>query len=207
MNQLINEQMDFERLVPDRASPGQMLKMAREIRKLSQVDIAQQMNLREQWIIDIENDNYNAAAALIYIKGYLQSYARLVGISAEKVLGAFKEMKFDENFSKRKPQVNTDEHFAKRQSVFCDNSLDAKTHRSKSTKWTLWGTIFILLLVAVLAVTKFSNPRTINNKQQSASIELNDTTAELNTVPTKQAKSSKASLKSSSLSQKVAIQN
>ncbi len=148
MPSITDEQMDFERLVPDRASPGQMLKMAREMRKLSPTDIAKQLNLRVQWIIDIENDHYNDAVALIYVKGYLKSYARLVGISSDEVLAAFKGMKFEESFLKRKPTVGL-ETPKRHQPVLSSRELVAS--KGKSKRWKIYlGVAMLFVVVAVL---------------------------------------------------------
>lgn len=159
--------MDFERLVPDRASPGQMLKMAREIRHLSPDDIAKQLNLRVQWILDIENDHYTDAPAIIYVKGYLQSYARLVGVPSDEVLSAFKAMKFDEKFAKRKPQqknrVKTP--FEKSQAVF---SYDGA--RGKIKRWKFYVAAVILLVAVLIFAVWFTG---VNPAQRMAGLSIN----------------------------------
>lgn len=175
MTQFIDEKMDFERLIPDNASPGQLLKMAREIKRLSPVDVAQQLNLRVQWILDIENDDYRAAAALIYVKGYLRAYARLVGIPSEEVLKAFAEMKFDEQFAKSKPQVRVEQQFAKQQPVFSCNDVQSKGRRNASSRWSMWGGVFVLLLIAVMIAAWFGSPHPRNITRETAAIALTST--------------------------------
>ncbi len=172
MPHITDEQMDFERLVPDRASPGQMLKMAREMRHLSPNDIAKQLNLRVKWILDIENDHYNDAVALIYVKGHLQSYARLVGLSADEVLSVFKAMKFDEAFLKRKHQESKPEPLRhKQQAVFSYQGAKAKV---KPWKW--YGVLALTVLVLCGIGTWFglrdnhaSRGTSINVSSQSSS--------------------------------------
>lgn len=85
-------------------SPGELLKTAREQKQLTQPEVAQQLRLRVQWIIDIENNHFTDASALIYVRGYLRSYAKLVNLDPEMVLAAFDRLKFDEPFLQRKPQ-------------------------------------------------------------------------------------------------------
>lgn len=150
MPNIIDEQVDFERLVPDRPSPGQLLKMAREMHRLSPDDIAKQLNLRVQWIIDIENDHYSDGVALIYVKGYLQSYAKLVDASVDDVLKAFKEMKFEEAFLKRKPQGVVEEQFARRQPVF---SYREKTPQKTKKRGKFWGAIIVAGVVVAGLLT------------------------------------------------------
>lgn len=171
MPNIIDEQVDFERLVPDRPSPGQLLKMAREMHRLSPDDIAKQLNLRVQWIIDIENDHYSDGVALIYVKGYLQSYAKLVDASVNDVLKAFKEMKFEETFMKRKPQGAVEEQFAQRQPVFSYREKKSQKTR-KSRKF--WGAVVVaVVVIAGLLTAWFEGFRPTELKgQKSASVDI-----------------------------------
>jgi cytoskeletal protein RodZ len=79
-----------ESLQPDEpATPGEYLQRAREVKQWSQLEVAKQLNLNTSLIQCIEKNAYPADSSLTYIRGYLRSYARLVGISAEKVIAAF----------------------------------------------------------------------------------------------------------------------
>jgi transcriptional regulator with XRE-family HTH domain len=69
----------------DEAAPqknlGARLREAREAKLLSIEDVAKKLYLKKEWIRDIETDNYsNVPSSLIYLRGYLRSYARLVAI-------------------------------------------------------------------------------------------------------------------------------
>src|SRR3990167_2217248 len=83
-------------------SPGALLKAAREEKKLVPADIAKQLRLSVQWIEDLENDSYDHRTALIYIRGYLRSYARLVGLSSEAIMAAFATLNLEDQFTHRK---------------------------------------------------------------------------------------------------------
>src|SRR3990167_7721992 len=109
---------EFGTTVANELSPGHRLKQAREFRKLSHIDIAKQLKLRVQWIVDIENNHYTDASALIYVRGYLRSYARIVNVPAEEVIAAFDRMKFDEPFLTRKlAAAASEEQFVMQQPV------------------------------------------------------------------------------------------
>ena len=82
--------------------PGALLKNAREEKNLSQADIAKQLRLSLQWIRDLESDHYAYVPALIYVRGYLRSYARVVDISPEIVIEAFEPLGLDDQFKKAK---------------------------------------------------------------------------------------------------------
>ncbi len=83
-------------------TPGAILLDARRDRKLSQADVAKQLRLSVQWIKDIENDNYAKAPALIYARGYLRAYAKLVGVLPDDVIAAFETLAMDEEFTRAK---------------------------------------------------------------------------------------------------------
>lgn len=70
-------------------TPGRLLSTARESRSLSQADIAKQTRLSLQAINDIEQDVYDRFGAATFVRGYLRSYARAVGVSEEKILAAW----------------------------------------------------------------------------------------------------------------------
>lgn len=70
-------------------TPGKLLSAARESQSLSQADIAKQTRLSVQAINDIECDVYDRFGAATFVRGYLRSYARAVGVSEDKILAAW----------------------------------------------------------------------------------------------------------------------
>ena len=86
-------------------TPGILLREARRTKKLKQSDVAKEIRLSVQWIKDLEQDNYSHVPALIYLRGYLRSYARFVGILPDKVMEAFDEIGLEEEFKRMKAQV------------------------------------------------------------------------------------------------------
>lgn len=59
---------------------GQRLRTAREAKGLSRSDIAQRLRLPLRLIGRLEEDNYAGMEEGVYLRGYLSSYARLVGV-------------------------------------------------------------------------------------------------------------------------------
>ncbi|MET0230091.1 MAG: RodZ domain-containing protein [Rhodanobacteraceae bacterium] len=67
---------------------GQRLRVAREQKSLSRVEIAQRLRLPLRLVERIENDDYSGMDEGVYLRGYLSSYARIVEvptIAAENV--------------------------------------------------------------------------------------------------------------------------
>lgn len=83
-------------------SPGVFLREARRKKKLTQTDVAKQLRLRMRWIRDLENDDYTRIPGLIYARGYLRSYARLVDVPPEQILTAFEALGLGDVFASAK---------------------------------------------------------------------------------------------------------
>lgn len=65
---------------PPAASIGQVLSAARQANGLSMRDVAQQLNLAVATIESLEEDAFDQLPGLTFVKGYLRSYARLLGL-------------------------------------------------------------------------------------------------------------------------------
>lgn len=69
-------------------TPGRLLSAAREARGFSAEDIARQIRLSVQTIMDLEHDQYAQIGARTFVRGYLCTYARLVNVSEAQILEA-----------------------------------------------------------------------------------------------------------------------
>lgn len=83
-----------ETATPD--SPGQLLRMAREARGLTQPEVASRLNLRVSLVRDIEEDRFDQRTASTFTRGYLKTYAKLVGASEEQVVAAYEHLGLSE---------------------------------------------------------------------------------------------------------------
>lgn len=74
-------------------TPGAVLRSARERRGMSIQDVAQSLRLDAMKIEALEADHFDALPhERAYLYGYLRSYARLVGLPDETVIGAYERM-------------------------------------------------------------------------------------------------------------------
>ncbi|MEO0367449.1 MAG: RodZ domain-containing protein [Pseudomonadota bacterium] len=72
-------------------------------------DIAKELNLSVNTIRAIENDHTDGLPELTYVRGYIRSYARLLGLEAEKLLDSYNEGVGDQAVSYDEiPQVISD---------------------------------------------------------------------------------------------------
>ncbi|MFA5383255.1 MAG: RodZ domain-containing protein [Eubacteriales bacterium] len=70
---------------------GKTLRKAREARGLSMEDVARLTRINLKYIKAIENDSFDALPGGVYTRGFLRSYARLLGLDPGELLSGFEE--------------------------------------------------------------------------------------------------------------------
>jgi cytoskeleton protein RodZ len=68
---------------------GERFRAAREARGLSLSDVAEQIRIRSVYLAAIEDDNWNAIGAPVYVRGFLRTYARFLGLDPEEIVADF----------------------------------------------------------------------------------------------------------------------
>ncbi len=91
---------------------GSQLRKARESRQLSQMDVAEQLYLDESMVDALERDDYSALPEAIFVKGYIRSYSRLVGLDSDTLIKLYENSEIEqplpvlENICKTKDNVS-----------------------------------------------------------------------------------------------------
>lgn len=101
-------------------TPGQLLRQARIQNQLSEQDVADSLNLKLNVVQTIEQDKFEQMPAATFTKGYLRSYAKLLGIDEQQVISLYEKQgvkpadpKLDmKSFSKRPKLDNGDHKFS-----------------------------------------------------------------------------------------------
>ena len=75
-----------------RSGPGSMLRKARTDLHLPVEDAARLLNLSARHILAMENDDYESLPGPTYVRGYLRSYAQLLGLSPEETIASYKKL-------------------------------------------------------------------------------------------------------------------
>lgn len=70
-------------------SLGERFRAAREQRGLTLSDVAEHLRIRSVYLAAIEEENWKAIGAPVYIRGFLRTYARYLGLDAEEAVAAF----------------------------------------------------------------------------------------------------------------------
>ncbi len=68
---------------------GDRFRAAREARGLSLSEVSEQIRIRSVYLAAIEEENWKAIGAAVYVRGFLRTYARFLGLDPEEVVTAF----------------------------------------------------------------------------------------------------------------------
>ena len=71
------------------AGPDVLLRAARETQGISVDDVAHDLHLDREIIVALESADYGVLGAPVFIRGYLRSYARLMGLPEEDIVAGF----------------------------------------------------------------------------------------------------------------------
>jgi cytoskeletal protein RodZ len=80
---------DISRVSEGESSPGAMLRTARIQHNLNVEQVAKELHLDARIVTAMENDDHSALPEPIFVQGYLRSYARLVGLSADEIVSRY----------------------------------------------------------------------------------------------------------------------
>lgn len=72
-------------------SAGDQLKHLREQKNLSVQDIASRLNLEARIIEAIENNNFELLPTATYTRGYLRSYAKILGVDSDAIVTSYND--------------------------------------------------------------------------------------------------------------------
>ena len=70
---------------------GEEFRAAREARGLSLSDVAEHIHIRATYLEAVENEEWSTIGAPVYIRGFIRTYARFLGIDPEHAVEAFNQ--------------------------------------------------------------------------------------------------------------------
>ena len=71
------------------AGLGEELRAAREARNLSLSEVSERIHIRSVYLQSLEEEDWSAIAAPVYVRGFLRTYARFLGLEPEEVVQRF----------------------------------------------------------------------------------------------------------------------
>jgi len=129
--------MSSENAVPQQKNnrPGHRLQRAREDRGWSVPQTAEKLHVIPRYVRAIEEGNYNQLPGLVFLKGYVRSYARLVNLSEGRLIEDLEQELL----------VTNDPMLAQPPASTVPVGFDeqgAKSHR-------IWGGVVVIIVLAV----------------------------------------------------------
>ena len=122
----------METVQPSVESPGSMLRDVRIDRGLEEKDIAETLHITVHYVKAIEADKYEKLPGIVFARGYLKSYAMVVGLNPESVLQSFNAMQSDQ-------QAEQTQEIANRK----------RKSRNRGMQWALASVACFALLITV----------------------------------------------------------
>lgn len=124
-------------------SSGKLLQAAREARQLTHADVASKLRLSEQYVKDLEADDFTHIGARTYVRGYLLSYAKLLGIQqADMILAMQVALLPEENMSMQR--------MLEREKPVINISLRPRGHYKRHL--SRWFSVVIFIAIVVMVV-------------------------------------------------------
>ena len=68
---------------------GERFRAAREARGITLSQVAEQIRIRSLYLAAIEEEKWSTIGAPVYVRGFLRTYARFLGLDPEEAVGAF----------------------------------------------------------------------------------------------------------------------
>lgn len=79
----------FEAAAPTRANPGETLRASREQKNWTLAAVAQQLNLSERSLAQIEAGDFSQLPGHTFARGYVRAYAKLLGLDQNRLVQEF----------------------------------------------------------------------------------------------------------------------
>jgi cytoskeleton protein RodZ len=138
----MNNNMQIEETGIAPLTSGQQLRQAREAKGLTPEAIAKDLFINKQIIIHLENNDYAKIAAPAYARGYIISYARLLQLSIEPLLGELNQF---EN------AANANNSFNKMPGLQPMRShRPSHTEHTGQSNWIVYTVIILIIATATL---------------------------------------------------------
>lgn len=128
--------MDLEKPVSAAEQLGKLLQTARVNQGLSVAGVAQQMHLKQSFIQALESGDYQVIGSVVYVRGYLKIYARILQVDIEPDL-AFLPVEHSPTTPRHQPVLT-------------------RPPRKNMWRWCRFKKTWILAAVLVLAVVIYS---------------------------------------------------
>lgn len=141
-------------------TPGAILMAEREAQGIELSEVAAKLKLSRQWLERIEADIFDRDA-FVYLRGYIRSYAQLLGLKVEAVLAAL-----DHAY---KPHLEKEAE----RTVLAPQPVVAQVRSHRSTRRMIrMGSIAVALIIFLSVILWWFDQRPASNTAMPASMSL-----------------------------------
>ncbi len=128
-----DEQLSDNEVSGSRQGVGETLRKAREAANLKREELAERLKLSPKIVTALEEEDFDSLPSPVFVRGYLNTFARHLGVNAEELLAAYSQ-----------EEVATQERSIIATVLFHHQD---ELRKGKSTKW-----VGILVLLVVLGL-------------------------------------------------------
>ena len=129
-------------------SLGNYLKTERESQHLSLKEVSQSTRIRESLLKAIEEDRYDLISSPVYVKGFLDAYARSLGLDPNNII-----LQYQNNYGNKTPSKGSG---SKQQKPSLSLKQEIAFAKRRITRWQLIIAIFVVVLLIALGTYRIS---------------------------------------------------
>lgn len=158
---------------------GTHLRNVRESKRLSLRDVEQQLHIRKSYLEALEQEKYSVLPNEVYLRGFLRSYARFLGLSPEKCIAYYENEKAKQVVQKQEDR-NTAAASRMNKNTETTPSTENQPPRKKGCFAWMISIVCALLIVAIGVwqgpqVIKFLQYQVYKSTPGSVKVEMSTT--------------------------------
>jgi cytoskeleton protein RodZ len=129
-------------------SIGKYLKAERESQNISLQEVSESTKIKELLLRALEEDRYDLISSPVYVKGFLDAYARYLGLDSNEII-----LQYQENYEKKTP-LKSPGLEQRKTSPSSERSITFSKRRV--TLWLLIIAISVVLLLIAMVIYRIS---------------------------------------------------
>ena len=130
-------------------SPGKYLKAERESQDLSLKEVSESTKIPERLLKAIEEDQYEIISSPVYVRGFLDAYARYLGLDSNEIIDWYKKYKQNDTLSTKQALKQWRASSRVKQSVTSPNMGHPIAFLRESRKLWLFAISVILIILSI----------------------------------------------------------
>jgi cytoskeletal protein RodZ len=129
-------------------SIGKYLKAERESKNLSLQEVSESTKIREPLLRALEEDRYDLISSPVYVKGFLDAYARYLGLDSNEII-----LHYQENYEKKTPLKGPG---LKQRETSPSSERRIAFSKKRVTLWLLIIAISVMVLLIATVIYRIS---------------------------------------------------